>query len=140
MAQQFLNRGVQWSKHKRIATLQRRRQRSVFSAYVKVSLTKDDGTETINIRRIERRTPGKTHLNHLSCRLMHAREARGQGGGVVCNHQVVRPQKLDKRTARHMNEISLCINDKKFRVAGTLYCCISGYHVLYPCHLWQSGC
>ena len=107
MAQQFFNSCAQWTKQQRVASLQRRRQWPVFSAHVKIAFTKNDRAETIDVHRIQRRSSRKTHFDRFSSLLMHTAETGGQCCGVVRYDEIVRTQKLDKRTARNVNQISL---------------------------------
>jgi hypothetical protein len=110
MIQKIFDLRVQWTKHEFVANLQRRWQRSIFRTRVKVSFTKDDGAEPIDVRRIEGRAPGETHFNRFSGWLMCALQARGQRGCVVGDYEIVWAQEVDERAAGYMNEIALRVD------------------------------
>ena len=92
---------------KRIAGLQCRRQRPIFSTQVKVSFAENDRTETFDVHRIERMSSRESHFNGLPGLLVHASETGRQCRGVVCYDEIVRSQKLDERSARNVNQVTL---------------------------------
>ena len=122
MTQYLFNCRVQWTKHEPIAALQRRRQRPVFRAQVKVSFTEDDRTESFDVHRIQRVSSSQAHFNGSSSLLVHAAETSRKRGGVIRHYEIVRTQELDKRSARNVNQVTLRIDDEKFCVRWTLYC------------------
>ena len=126
MAQQFINSRMQWTKHERIAGLQRRREWTIFRAQVKVSFAEHDRAEAFDVHGIQRGPSGQSYFDSFSSRLVHATETGRQRGGVIRDDEIIRTQKLDERRARNMNDVTLRIDDEKFCVCGTLYCCGCG--------------
>src|ERR1044071_10283869 len=76
MTQQFYNRRAQWTKHERIAAFQRRRQRSIFRAQVKVSFADNDRTAAFDLTWVQRSPSCQSYFDRFSSWLVHTTEAR----------------------------------------------------------------
>jgi hypothetical protein len=126
MTQKLFDNRSQWTKHELLARPQRRWLWSIFRARVEVSFTEDHGTETVDVRRIQRRPARQPHLDRFSSRLMHSRQTSGQGRRIVGNHKIVRTKKIHERAPRYMNEIASFVNNEQFRVDRSLDGQLSG--------------
>jgi hypothetical protein len=126
MAQQLFDYRVQWTKHERIAGLQRRRQWAIFGAHVEVTFTKHHRTEAVDIVWIQRRPASQSHFDWSSRRLMNATQTRRHSRGIVCDYEIIRVQKFHERAARHMNQIALLVNNEQLRINRSLHRHLSG--------------
>jgi hypothetical protein len=51
---------------------------------------------------------------------MYSGQTGRQSAGIVGNYEIVSVQKIHERTARHVNQVSLFIDDEQLRINRTL--------------------
>jgi hypothetical protein len=101
ISEQPLDDGSQRSELDFLTRLQRRWQRTILRARAVISRSKYDRTETQHVLGRERSACRESHFDFRARLHVHATEACWQGGRVVRDDDVIRPEQIDQRAARH---------------------------------------